>query len=120
MSDMLAHHIALRETSRDHSDGSNTSISNCCSSKKAQGAIFTYKVSIKVHLPHLQCDCSCICDLYQVLSLQHSDNRRFSAAVTRMRKFDYYSADHTLGGSHTFLMYCGLWGKTRLQMHFRF
>ena len=38
-------------------------------------------------------------------------NRRFSADVTRMRKFDYYSADHTLGGSHTFLMYCGLWGK---------
>ena len=85
MSDMLAHHIALRETSRDHSDGSNTSISNCYSSKKAQGAIFTYKVSFKVHLPHLQCDCSCICDLYQVLSLQHSDNYKFVIYVINTR-----------------------------------
>ena len=50
--------------------------------------------------------------VHQRLSLkQHEYNRRFSADVTRMQKFDYYSADHTLGGSHTFLMYCGLWGK---------
>ena len=35
----------------------------------------------------------------------------FPCDVTRMRKFYYYCTDHALGGSHTFLMYCGLWGK---------
>ena len=35
----------------------------------------------------------------------------FPCDITRMRKFDYYSTDHTLGGSHAFLMYCGPWEK---------
>ena len=30
----------------------------------------------------------------------------FPCDVTRMRKFDYYSADHTLGGSHAFQTVC--------------
>ena len=35
----------------------------------------------------------------------------FLCDVTHTQKFDYYSADHTLRGSHALLMCCGLWGK---------
>ena len=44
-------------------------------------------------------------------------NRQFSTDIMRMRKFDYYSTDHTLGGSHAFQMYCSLWGKPDLCMY---
>ena len=32
-------------------------------------------------------------------------DRRFSADVTRMRKFDYYSANHTLGAATCIVVY---------------
>ena len=71
------------------------------------------------------CDCTCVLTridhcLVSLLCLQcafrkcvqpplHAvSSRQFSADVTRMCKFDYYSTDHILEGSHKFPMYCGL------------
>ena len=50
--------------------------------------------------------------------INHSSNRLFSDEVMHMRKFDYYSADHTWGGQNVLLMYYVLWGKPNQRTHF--
>ena len=55
----------------------------------------------------------------------HAYNRRFDfpCDVTRMRKFYYYSVDHTGGGGgggqFVDVMYCVLWGNHDCGVHFR-
>ena len=41
----------------------------------------------------------------------------FLCDITYTRKFDYYSADHTLGGQHALLMYYVQWGKPNQPTH---